>query len=332
MHLSNCERCGAQIRLAPSQVGRRRFCSRECQYEGHRAVTLACEHCGKSYQKPAAYQERSRFCSRRCLGLHFGEKQTATALIERACLSCGQPFQTTQHHGGKKTCSPECRKARYSTAPTERDSKKVVMTCETCGSQKQVFPCRVRRFCSISCSAKANIGTVRSVVTLPCGWCGKAVTKRKSRLTYSSQLFCNRTCYKDWDRQHKNSPEMRERLAERIRNGGFGKSSGVEDTVAAWMDERGIEYERQHTLRPFYTLDFRVGSVMVEVHGCYWHGCPEHNDELSIHQRKRQGRDAALSTFCANRSIPLLVIWEHDIRQGDFSALTPLLSTGSTSG
>jgi len=100
--------------------------------------------------------------------------------------------------------------------------------------------------------------------------------------------------------------------------------SSIEDDVAAWLFAHGLSYERQARV-VHWLLDFQVGTRYIEVHGCYWHGCDCLGKPLTKEQRDRRARDARVAGHCEHRGTPLLVIWEHDIRRGDLSALQPLL-------
>ncbi len=105
--------------------------------------------------------------------------------------------------------------------------------------------------------------------------------------------------------------------------GTFGKSSGVEDRVAAWLDAHAVPYDRQRRVW-FRTVDFRVSDVLIEVYGCYWHACPEHHPATTKRAIKQRGRDRAFATYCRTKGIPLVIVWEHDVNAGDFSALGEL--------
>lgn len=122
---------------------------------------------------------------------------------------------------------------------------------------------------------------------------------------------------------------MREALAERmgrmLSDGTFSVVSKVEDRLAEWLSEQGIPFQRQVRLFAHRVVDFMVAGTCVEVYGCYWHGCPQHFPAPTPRQRQRHSRDRALMTYCQRRAIPLLIIWEHDVRAGDFSALSSLL-------
>lgn len=148
--------------------------------------------------------------------------------------------------------------------------------------------------------------------------------KPLSRTNRSERQFCNNQCYHAWDAAYKATDEMRAKTAQRIADGAFGSTSKIEERVAEWMEQQGLTFEPQVRMW-FRTVDFQVGAVVVEVNGCYWHGCPEHFPDPTPAQRQRQGRDAGLKTYCARHGLALITIWEHDIRAGDSSALLPLL-------
>jgi len=113
--------------------------------------------------------------------------------------------------------------------------------------------------------------------------------------------------------------------ATREQGGTFGKPSAVEDRVAAWLDDHGVAYERQRRVW-FRTVDFRVGEVLIEVYGCYWHACPEHHPATTKRAVKQRGRDRALASYCQTKGIPLVIIWEHAVNAGDFSALAGVVA------
>lgn len=98
----------------------------------------------------------------------------------------------------------------------------------------------------------------------------------------------------------------------------------MEGIVAEHLTSMGVPFEQQVRVGVIYLVDFRVGDTYIEVNGCYWHGCAQHFPELTDQQRRRIKRDEHLSRYLAKRNRPLIVIWEHDIKHGDFSALDHL--------
>jgi len=330
----SCAACGKRVHVAPCQRGRKRYCSRACQWAGHERLQKTCAWCQAAFNVVHSKGARSRYCSSACQLLGVARENRERARIHRACPICGMQFITTGGHGGRKACSRLCANQLRAQAAEGRDSK-IDRTCLHCGRAFRAFPSRPGHFCSRPCNqavgrarlaaARAAKGNARAVA---CAWCGRERMKPRCRAERSGRHFCNNVCYHAWDKLRKNSPEMVEQQRERSLHMAFPNPSGIEMAVAAWMAAHGIRYEPQAVLGRFARLDFRIGDAYVEVNGCYWHGCPAHCKSLSDRQQRRQRKDRAVATYCAKRGIRLFVIWEHDVRAGRFSALYPLLPEG----
>jgi protein-arginine kinase activator protein McsA len=121
----NCHRCGKEFTAFKSQ--NRKYCSPECAYASPSRCehitpkergTTVCAGCGTEFRKKVR-QEEQRFCSRRCAGL----------------ANAGQLRQVQQVRASEP-------------------SKKVELTCETCGRTFTRFPSLVKSgpsFCSQEC-------------------------------------------------------------------------------------------------------------------------------------------------------------------------------------
>lgn len=327
-----CASCAMLFRIYPSQEGRKRFCSSACRFRGHERVQKACESCGAAFNVPHSDRLRARYCSKDCRVKGTARENTERAQVNRACPICGIQFITTNRHGGRKACSRLCANRLRAQAVEPQDSK-VERRCRRCGHAFRAFPSRKGNYCSRRCvrahAGERQSGKRRNAATVTCAWCGAEKVLPRCRAEQSERHFCDNACYHAWDKLRKSSPEMVAKQREQALHMEFPNPSGVELTVAAWMEGHGIRYEPQALLGRFARLDFRVGAAYVEVNGCYWHGCPEHSKSLTERQQRRQRKDRAVATYCARRGIPLFVIWEHDVRAGKFSALYPLLPEGS---
>lgn len=283
----NCENCGKSFRYYPSEVGRARFCSKPCRF--------ALEH------------------------------RDVTETIP--CKVCGKEYTTYKVGSDRRaTCSPECGKRAQRK---EGRSTKVSIACRCCGKLFEVFPSRAGtiKYCSPTCKIQGMVatltGSIRSSQIVECAYCGKPMKQYRSRT--DRRPFCNGKCYHAWDSEYKRTPAMHQVLMQRMLDQG-GKPSGVEMAVAEWLAQHGIQFAQQVQVKHFL-VDFQVGSTLIEVNGCFWHACAEHFPMLKQpHQQKRIVRDKRLRTYCARRDIPLLTIWEHDVRAGNFTALASLLS------
>jgi endogenous inhibitor of DNA gyrase (YacG/DUF329 family) len=322
MFLRACKNCGKEMRLPPSRPNQV-FCSKECK-RVYSNITFRCEQCGKEYVGHRSTEKRTRFCSSECRNIGVGLSNTLESQIVN-CKICGSPFSANgRARISRRTCSKECQ--RVAQAKREEQSpKKVKMKCLGCDKEFLAFLCRApyRKYCSKPCRAKNAPRNKKKTIITECAYCAAPLQRFRSRIIEYGQQFCDTKCYHAWDKEYKSTPKMLESLTKRLAEG-FGKPSKMEDKVADWLTQHNIAFERQVLLK-VYVMDFQIGGAYLEVNGCYWHGCPTCEPTLTPRQKRRSDRDRSLSTYCARRNIPLLTIWEHDIKRGDFSALLPLL-------
>lgn len=104
--VKDCPVCNKPFVITKGQVGRRKFCSKNCFYESMRqVVTQPCEHCGKAFVLTHKTQKR-RFCSHRCHGLAFRKS------IPIICPECQNTFMRGPFRLNRTknpTCSRACR-------------------------------------------------------------------------------------------------------------------------------------------------------------------------------------------------------------------------------
>lgn len=92
-----------------------------------------------------------------------------------------------------------------------------------------------------------------------------------------------------------------------------------------------------------YRADFRLGEdVLVLVHGCFWHGCPEHFRPPAVSRigfdwsrkiERTRKRDAEAAEAYRALGFVVVVVWEHDARTGDeLGALVQALGAAGRSG
>lgn len=144
----NCEHCGNEFETYPSEVARRRYCSRACNMAAKNAATWVdqtCEHCGQPFRtkRSQTWRGYGRFCSKAC---GYAAQKTGET---RTCAECGKSFYRSARDltvRASRFCSKECaavarrvskerRMAKYRewrTSVLKRDN----YTCRHCGSQK----------------------------------------------------------------------------------------------------------------------------------------------------------------------------------------------------
>ena len=97
-------------------------------------------------------------------------------------------------------------------------------------------------------------------------------------------------------------------------------NSWLEEVYAQKLDEQGIIYERQKYIG-WYKVDFYipVTNTIVELNGCWWHGCLEcaqqrkdYEEFREWHEQKRE-KDKKRYEYLRHKGYMVEVIWEHDL-------------------
>lgn len=112
------------------------------------------------------------------------------------------------------------------------------------------------------------------------------------------------------------SPQMRAQAS--------GRDSRPELRLRRELHRRGLRYRVQRNVLPDvrrrHDIVFGPARIVVEVRGCYWHGCPLHFRAptgataewwlAKIQRNRRRDRDTAQRL--AQRGWMLIEVWEHD--------------------
>lgn len=100
------------------------------------------------------------------------------------------------------------------------------------------------------------------------------------------------------------------------------KVSSLETQVARLFNLLGIQYEQQ---KPFgdYAVDFFLPDfgVVVECYGCYWHACNVCGPPHAKQNFYAKGREA----YIRAHGYEYIVLWEHDLKVGNYSAMNTVL-------
>lgn len=102
------------------------------------------------------------------------------------------------------------------------------------------------------------------------------------------------------------------------------KPSGLERRLWAILDSLGIAYESQVLLKPSFVVDVRVGRLMIEADGDYWHGHPRF-EPLTERQQKQQARDRSRDAYLRACGYVVVRIWESDMNETSVRAALALL-------
>ncbi len=124
-------------------------------------------------------------------------------------------------------------------------------------------------------------------------------------------------------RQHRksHSPAAKAKIvAARARQQFPFNRTAPEEAVAAYLRSNNIRFRRQYRIpgNPLHAYDFYLGDyrVLLEVDGCYWHGCLQHyptrKTEEIVH------KDHMREVSAVTNGYSFLRIWEHSIEGSEF--------------
>jgi 5-methylcytosine-specific restriction endonuclease McrA len=168
---SNCEYCGSPMTYLTSAFagGRRRWCSRQCQFDATHTKTT-CPFCGKEFYCYKSWPRK--FCSRRCSSkvnvTNIAHFMPAAVMI--ACDECGKSSSRSKNQAIKTErhfCSRACFGRFLSRTKTgvprpeirgekPQLQKRVTLTCPVCHREFKVKESQAsrRHFCSKGCMAE----------------------------------------------------------------------------------------------------------------------------------------------------------------------------------
>ena len=95
----------------------------------------------------------------------------------------------------------------------------------------------------------------------------------------------------------------------------------IENTVKNILSKTGVNFEFQKpifgSIVDFFNYKLRL---IIEVNGCFWHGCPtcyDVNSLLSPLQYKRMASEKALRFSARAHGFEIFFIWEHEIKESE---------------
>lgn len=78
------------------------------------------------------------------------------------------------------------------------------------------------------------------------------------------------------------------------------------------LNELGIKYEYLPVIKENFIVDFRIGKLIIQTDGDYWHGHSRFNP-LTDRQKAQKKRDAAQDKYLSVCGYKIIRIWESDL-------------------
>ena len=118
------------------------------------------------------------------------------------------------------------------------------------------------------------------------------------------------------------TPKSRSEAVRNVMRANKGVNTEPETRLRSLVHKSGLRYAINVRPEPDINrkadLVFRTAKVAVFVHGCFWHGCPEHYKRHKINRgywqekvRRNRERDLETLRLLRRRGWKSLVVWEH---------------------
>lgn len=93
------------------------------------------------------------------------------------------------------------------------------------------------------------------------------------------------------------------------------KRSSLEKKVYQWLEEDKIPFHKEKPIGRCHVDIFLEPRTVIELNGCYWHGCMICNRELSAKHKLVQSKDARRYGFFRNKGYDVIVFWECEVEK-----------------
>jgi len=141
----------------------------------------------------------------------------------------------------------------------------------------------------------------------------KQVTKNNIKKTPNKKNSTTKTS----NNKDSRLPKLAKPMKEKKKHADFGTSQLEQDFAKDFLDKLGVEYIWQFEAKEigrFFDYYIIKSNVILEVDGDYWHGYGLVREQMNPTQKKSMRIDREKDAWAALHGIPVIRIWEHDIR------------------
>jgi len=90
------------------------------------------------------------------------------------------------------------------------------------------------------------------------------------------------------------------------------KPSGLEKKLRNILNELGVAFEPSFLVKPKFIVDIKIGNLIIQADGDYWHGHPRF-EPLTERQKAQRRRDKAQDAYLRKLGFIVTRIWERDM-------------------
>jgi len=126
---------------------------------------------------------------------------------------------------------------------------------------------------------------------------------------------------KEWRKKH---PKIVKRVMQRLFEGHQRlereQPSGLEYRIREMLREFGVDFEPSYFIKPKFIVDIRIGDLIIQADGDYWHGHPRF-EPLTERQKAQKRRDKAQDAYLVKCGYTVVRIWESELTEKRVKAI-----------
>lgn len=264
-------------------------------------------------------------------------------MIQRICEQCNQPFypnarQSKAQQEKQRFCSVRCRNI-INTSKRPRIKGKPCTKCghigynrksDICGHCQKWTPEQINYLRnhyatdgaqSVSGALGYPLKTVRDRANKMGLRLNKTATKRIVNDKAKAYMLKNNPMKRPEIAQkarkwHTDNPDRSSAIYTKLLEGQQRvqkiKPSKLEMRLRSILDSLNILYEPSALIKPKFVVDIRIGAIIIQADGEYWHGHPRY-EPLTDRQKQQRQRDIAQDAYLRACGYTVIRIWDRDV-------------------
>lgn len=264
-------------------------------------------------------------------------------MMQRLCEQCKQPFtpnprQAKQQQEQQRFCSVRCRNITNSAKQTRIKGK----ACTQCGRIGYTRKAAICRYCrewtpeqiayvrnhyandgarSVADALGCPLALVRNRANKMGLKLTKTATSRivnakaKAYMLKSNPMKRPEVVQKVkrwWDEHPEAAEHLNQKLIEGQQRLQRNKASKLELRLRTILSDLEINFEPSALVKPKFIVDIRIGTLIIQADGEYWHGHPRY-EPLTDRQKQQRARDVAQDAYLRACGYTVVRVWDRDV-------------------
>lgn len=274
---------------------------------------FVCEFCQSIFERNVTPSRGGyHFCSPSC-------RNKARTLEKIPCPQCGTLFAPRKGKDSirRKFCTQECAWSSQIKATSPYGQKR--WNDNRDNFLREFYPERGAEYCAKILGI--SHGTVLSRIsilgiTLTKKATHKIVHSRAAQHMRNHNPMYNPHSREKVKRYWKNHPDERDKIMAALKEGQRrlqkGKPTKLELKLFSILNDAGVSHEPFCAVKSKFIVDVRIGNLIIQADGEYWHGHPRFTP-LTSRQVVQQKRDRAQDTYLRACGFAVERVWERDV-------------------